>query len=136
VDKATSSAADAKANLAGAAAAGQDSKVVEFDVSTDLEKVAGIETVSAKVTAVSSSHAAINKIMSVGVVEKYVAMALSSRVSQMVTEWQNSTFTLDKARAKGGELVTTGLAKGRELASVGVARGEEIVENLKQKSQA
>lgn len=88
---------------------------------------------SAKVTAVTSSKAAINSVMSVAMVEKYVATALSRHVSKAVTEWQNNTFTLEKARAKGGEYVSSGVAKGGDIWSAGMAKGEEIMDNLRQK---
>jgi len=130
-DKASASAAEAKASLAGSAAAGQESKSVDFEIVLDLEKVAGVEEVQTKAVAVTSSHDAINKVMSVGMIEKYVEIAVSRRVSQAVIEWQNNTFTLEKAKAKGGELVSAGVTKGGDLVSAGVKKGGAVMDNAR-----
>lgn len=121
------STADAKVQLAESAAAGHEFQTVDFEIVLDLEKMAGIEEVTAKVVAVTSSHETINKVMSVTTMQKYVEIAISRRASQQVTDWQRNTFTVERAKAKGGELVTAGVAKGSELASAAKTKGGELL---------
>lgn len=153
-ERVSSKAAGAKASLAESAAAGQEHKALSFDVVLDLVKVAGVEEVMAKVVAVTSSHEAVNKVMSIGSVKKYVEVAVSRQVSQVMTEWQKKTFTLAEAKERGAGLVAQGVAgakeqgadllaqgmagareRGGDLVAKGMAKGEALVGVAKSKAE-
>merc|ERR1711920_1210700 len=91
-------------------------------------KVAGIEAVTATCTSITSDTDAINKIMSLDMMKKYVETAISQKASQAVTDWQNQTFTLDAAKSKGAVLVASGVAMGGELIETGKATGAGLIE--------
>lgn len=115
-EKAVATTEGAKASLHEAS--GGETKVLPpVDIILDLEKVLGVEEVTAKVVAVNSSHNTINKIMSLESFQKYVEVAVSKRVTKDVTDWQNNTFTFAKAQEKAGEAMAPVLAKGHEWLS-------------------
>jgi len=108
---------------------------LECDLVVDLEKAAGVGEVVAKVVAVTSSHEAISEVMAIEVLQRHVETAISQRLSRQIAEWQKNAFSLENARARGGELASAGMKKGAKLAvtakekQVEMARGkgEELV---------
>jgi len=125
-EKAAASSAGVAEDLKGSAATGADAQVFEFEVVLDLEKVAGMEQVKATVISVNSDTAAFNKVMSTDVVKVYIETAVSQRASRIVTDWQNQTFTLDRAKAQGGVLIASGLKQGGELLETAKAKGPDL----------
>merc|ERR1712203_814745 len=121
VDKASAATKQARDGLKTSAASGDDCRVLEFSALFDIEKVAGIEAVKVTCTSITSDTDAINKIMSLDMMKKYVEKAISQKASQAVTDWQNQTFTLDAAKSKGAVLVASGVAMGGELIETGKA---------------
>merc|ERR1712150_204300 len=79
-------------------------------------------------TSITSDTGAINKIMSLDMMKKYVETAISQKASQAVTDWQNQIFMLDAAKSKGAELVASGVAIGGELIETGKAAGTGLIE--------
>jgi len=137
-DRASAATKEAREGLKTSAASGDDCQVLEFSALFDIEKVAGIEAVKVTCTSITSDTDAIIKIMSLDMMKKYAETAISLKASRVVTDWQNQTFTLDAAKAKGAVLVASGVAKGGELIETGkvagaglVERGSEAVETAK-----
>lgn len=122
-ERAASKLRGARVSLAESAAVGQERRVLSVDVVVDLVKVAGVEEVRATVVEVTSSHEALNKVMSVGAIKKYVELAMSEHATQIVTEWQNKTFSLTRAKEHGEALLAAGKAKGEAL----VERSEALI---------
>jgi len=127
-DKASAATKEARDGLKTSAASGDDCKVLEFSALFDIEKVAGIEAVKATCTSITSDTGGIMKIMSLDMMKKYAETAISHKASRAVTDWQNQTFTLDAAKAKGAVLVASGVAMGGELIETGKAAGAGLVE--------
>jgi len=127
-DKASAATKQAREGLKTSAASGDDCRVLEFSALFDIEKVAGIEAVKVTCTSITSDTDAINKIMSLDMMKKYVETAISQKASQAVTDWQNQTFTLDAAKSKGAVLVASGVAMGGELIETGKATGAGLIE--------
>jgi len=127
-DRASAATQKEREKLSAAAAGSDEVTVLDFSALFDIEKVAGIEEVKATCTSITSEQDAINKVMSLDMMKKYVETAISQRASRVVTDWQNRTFTLDAAKAQGTLLVASGVAKGGELVEIGRASAAGALE--------
>merc|ERR1711920_606035 len=106
----------AKASLASAASSGMETKSAEFDLEVDLEKVLGVEEVRTSAKILSTSSDAVSKYLARTSLQAYAEDAISRRVTSIVTDWQNSTLTVDVAKAKIGEKASDLVAAADELA--------------------
>jgi len=110
-------AAGAREKLSASASSGVEKKASDFDLEVDLEKVLGVEEIKSTVKIVSSSSETIAKYIGDGTLKLYAEDAISKRVTSIVTEWQNSTFTADKAKAKAADAAEVAKGKAAELAA-------------------
>lgn len=110
----------AKASLASAASSGMETKSAEFDLEVDLEKVLGVEEVKTSAKILGTSSDAVSKYLARTSLQACAEDAISRRVTSIVTDWQNSTLTVDVAKAKIGEKAFDLVAAADELAK---ARG-------------
>lgn len=95
-------AAGAKTKLASSASSGTETKSADFDLVVDIEKVLGVEEVKTQAKIVGTSSDALSKYIAQTSIQAYAEDAISRRVTAIVTDWQNSTLTADKAREKIG----------------------------------
>jgi hypothetical protein len=102
--------------LAASASSGVEKKASDFDLVVDLEKVLGVEEIKSTVKIVGSSSDAITKYIGNTVLQAYAEDAISKRVTTIITDWQNSTFTADKAKEKAAETAEMAKSKAAELA--------------------
>jgi len=124
-------AAAAREKLAASASSGVETKASDFDLVVDLEKVFGVEEIKSKVTIVGSSSDAITKYIGDSVLKVYAEDAISKRVTTIITDWQNSTFTADKAKEKAAETAEAASEMAKSKAAQLAVAANDAVKGLK-----